>query len=105
MFGTLPRRVHLGPTDGGRRFWQSEGDNMTKVLRFLDSSGDREIRFDDSEEMAQVRAEAQRLFESAMASGAVAFGVNRSGGEPDRKVGDFSALENETVVVPRVVGG
>lgn len=78
---------------------------MTKVLRFLDSSGDREIRFDDSEEMAQVRAEAQRLFESAMASGAVAFGVNRSGGEPDRKVGDFSALENETVVVPRVVGG
>jgi hypothetical protein len=40
-----------------------------------------------------------------MASGAVAFGVNRSGGEPDRKVGDFSALENETVVVPRVVGG
>jgi hypothetical protein len=78
---------------------------MTKVLRFLDSSGDREIRFDDSEEMAQIRAEAQRLFESAMASGAVAFGVNRPGGEPDRKVGDFSALENETVVVPRVVGG
>jgi hypothetical protein len=55
--------------------------------------------------MAQIRAEAQRLFESAMASGAVAFGVNRAGGEPDRKVGDFSALENETVVVPRVVGG
>ena len=78
---------------------------MKKILRFLDSSGDREISFDDSEAMADVRAEAQRLFESSMASGAVAFGVNRGGGQPDKKVGDFSALENETVVVPRIVGG
>jgi hypothetical protein len=78
---------------------------MKKILRFLDSSGDRELRFDDSEEMAQVRAEAQRLFESSMAAGAAAFGVNRTGGAPDRKVTDFSTLENETVVVPRIVGG
>jgi hypothetical protein len=78
---------------------------MNKILRFLDSSGDLEIRFDDSEEMTQVRAEAQRLFESSLAAGAAAFGVNRAGGEPDRKITDFSALENETVVVPRIVGG
>ena len=78
---------------------------MKKILRFLDSSGDLEIRFDDSEEMAQVRAEAQRLFESSLAAGAAAFGVNRTGGEPDRKITDFSALEDETVVVPRIVGG
>lgn len=76
-----------------------------KVLRFLDSSGDREIRFDDSEAMAEARAEAQRLFESSLAAGAVAFSVNRAGGKADQKVGKFSALENETVVVPRIVGG
>ena len=76
-----------------------------KVLRFLDSSGDREIGFDESEQMAQARAEAQRLFEASLAAGAVAFGVNRAGGAPDRKVTDFSALEDETVVVPRIVGG
>ena len=76
-----------------------------KVLRFLDSSGDREISFDDSEAMAEVRAEAQRLFETSLAAGAVAFGVNRGGGQPDQKVGDFSKLEDETVVVPRIVGG
>jgi hypothetical protein len=76
-----------------------------KVLRFLDSSGDREISFDDSEAMAEARAEAQRLFENALAAGAVAFSVNRAGGKADQKVGQFSALENETVVVPRIVGG
>ncbi|MBI3530417.1 MAG: hypothetical protein HY067_20930 [Betaproteobacteria bacterium] len=76
-----------------------------KILRFLDSSGDREIGFDDSEEMAEARAEAQRLFESSLAAGAVAFGVNRAGGKTDQKVSDFSALEDETVVVPRIVGG
>ena len=78
---------------------------MKKVLRFLDSSGDREIRFDDSEAMEEARAEAQRLFESSIAAGAVAFSVNRTGGAPDRKVGDFSTIEDETVVVPRIVGG
>lgn len=76
-----------------------------KVLRLLDSSGDREIRFDDTDAMAEARAEAQRLFESALAAGAVAFSVNRAGGKSDRKVGQFSSIEDETVVVPRIVGG
>lgn len=76
-----------------------------KTLRFLDSSGDREISFDDSETTAQARAEAQRLFERSLATGAVAFSVNRRGGSADQKVGEFSALEDETVVVPRIVGG
>ena len=76
-----------------------------KTLRFLDSTGDRELNYDDSEAMARSRMEAQRLFERALANGAVAFSVNRSGGRPDEKVGDFSSLEDETVVVPRIVGG
>ncbi len=76
-----------------------------KTLRFLDSTGDREVRYDDTEEMAQARLQAQYLFERALANGAVAFSVNRGGGKSDEKVGDFSALEDETVVVPRIVGG
>ncbi len=78
---------------------------MKKIVRFLDSSGDREISFDDSEAMAEARAEAQRLFESSLAAGAAAFGVNRAGDAPDRKINDFSSIEDETVVVPRIVGG
>ena len=76
-----------------------------KTLRFLDSSGDLELGFDYSETLANAREEAQRLFERALANGAVAFSVNRAGGQPDVKVGDFSKLEDETVVVPRIVGG
>lgn len=76
-----------------------------KTLRFLDSSGDREIGFDESEDLAAARAEARRLFDAALSNGAVAFAVNRTGGRADRKVGDFSQLENETVVVPRIAGG
>jgi len=40
-----------------------------------------------------------------LSHGATAFKVNRGDGKPDEKVTDFSALENETIVVPRVVGG
>lgn len=76
-----------------------------KTLRFLDSTGDREFGFDDSEAMARTRQEARELFERALANGAVAFSVNRDGGKPDEKVGRFDALEDETVVVPRIVGG
>ena len=76
-----------------------------KILRFMDSSGDREIRFDDSEAMVEAKIEALRQFERSMAAGAVAFSVNRKGGGADQKVGEFSALEDETIVVPRIVGG
>ena len=55
--------------------------------------------------MSRARQEARELFERALANGAVAFSVNRGGGKPDEKVGSFDALEDETVVVPRIVGG
>jgi hypothetical protein len=76
-----------------------------KVLRFLDSSGDRTLYFDDSEALAEARAEAQRLFERSLAKGAIAFNVNRGGGKPDEKVTRFADVEDETVVVPRIVAG
>jgi hypothetical protein len=76
-----------------------------KTLRILDSSGDRVIEFDETEATALARREAQALFERMLSSGSTAFKVNRGEGRPDEKVTDFSALENETIVVPRVVGG
>ncbi|HZR02753.1 MAG TPA: hypothetical protein VFA81_06260 [Burkholderiales bacterium] len=75
------------------------------TLRILDSSGDRVIEFDESEASVNARREAKALFERMLASGAVAFKVNRGEGAVDEKVTDFNALENETVVIPRVVGG
>lgn len=76
-----------------------------KVLRILDSSGDRVILFDDNPAEAQARAEAQALFTRMLAGGGTAFKVNRGDGKPDERVSDFSAVEQETIVVPRVVGG
>jgi hypothetical protein len=76
-----------------------------KILRVLNSSGDRVFRFDDEQTSAQAREEAQALFVKMLSTGAVAFKVNRSDGRPDQKVSDFSQVENETIIVPRMVGG
>jgi hypothetical protein len=76
-----------------------------KTLRILDSSGDRVLKFDEGDAAVSARREARALFERMLASGSAAFKVNRGEGKPDEKVTDFSALENETIVVPRVVGG
>ncbi len=75
-----------------------------KTLRILDSSGDSVITF-DNRDAASVEKEAQALFERLLASGAVAFKVNRGEGKPDEKVTDFAELEDETVIVPRIIGG
>jgi len=76
-----------------------------KTLRVLDSSGDRVVEFDDTAAWAGHREQAKALFERLLAGGSTAFKINRGQGMPDEKVTDFAALENETVVVPRVVGG
>jgi hypothetical protein len=76
-----------------------------KTLRILDSSGDRVVEFDETQTSLEARREAEALFERMLASGSTAFKVNRGEGRPDEKVTDFSALENETIVVPRIVGG
>ena len=74
-----------------------------KLLRRLDASGDRVIHFDDTE--AQVQARAQALFTRMLASGSTAFKVNRGEGRPDERINEFSALEQETHIVPRIGGG
>lgn len=76
-----------------------------KILRVLDSSGDRVLNFDDTEATASAHAQARALFERMLGGGATAFKVNRGGGKPDEKATEFSTLENETIVVPRIVGG
>ena len=76
-----------------------------KMLRVLDSSGDRAISFDNSQESAGARVAAQDLFERLLANGSVAFKVHRTNGTPDEKVTEFSDLDNETIIVPRVMGG
>jgi len=76
-----------------------------KTLRILDSTGDSVVSFDETDATSEACAEAQALFERMLAQGAVAFKVNRGTGKPDEKVSDFSKLEDETVIVPRLVGG
>jgi hypothetical protein len=76
-----------------------------KTLRVLDSSGDRVILFDNKPSASNAAREAEALFTRLLNEGSTAFKVNRAEGKPDEKVTDFSALENETVLVPRVVGG
>jgi len=76
-----------------------------KTLRILDSSGDRQLIFDDTDVTSPARAEAQAMFARLLAGGATAFKVERGGGAPDEKVADFSALEEHTIIVPRIAGG
>ena len=76
-----------------------------KLLRVLDSGGDRILAFDDTQAATSAREQAKALFDRMLAGGSLAFKVNRAGGRPDEKATDFSALENETIVVPRIVGG
>lgn len=73
-----------------------------KVIKTMDASGDTRIEFTETDEKAT--AEARELFERLTSKGAAVFAVNRAGA-PDKRVRDFSELEAENVVVPRIVGG
>jgi len=74
-----------------------------KVIRVLDSSGDRVVNFDETD--AGSRAEAEAFFTRMLSEGAAAFKVNRADGKSDEKTTTFSTLENETILVPRIIGG
>jgi hypothetical protein len=63
------------------------------------------LTFDDANAMSSARVEARALFERMLADGYIAFKVNREDDQPDLRATDFSALENETILVPRIVGG
>ena len=99
----LPPAIHEWASAAVRGAGPEE--TAMKTLRVLDSSGDRIMEFDDTAALAESREQAKALFERLLAGGSTAFKVNRGDGKPDEKVTDFAVLENETIVVPRVVGG
>lgn len=74
-----------------------------KKLRLLDSSGDTVIEFDETE--ANATKEAEALFKRMTDKGATVFAVNRGEGQTDTRVKDFKELEQDNVIVPRIVGG
>jgi hypothetical protein len=74
-----------------------------KVIRKLDSSGDSAVTFDPAD--AKATAEAKALFDRLKDEGRVPFAVNRADGQPDKKLGSFKEVENETVFIPLITGG
>lgn len=82
---------------------------MKKILRRLDSTGDTAIEFDPdvkTKPASKATDEARALFERLTAKeGAIAFNVNRGDGKPDEKITKFGQIENETILVPKIVGG
>jgi len=74
-----------------------------KTLIVMDSSGDSRVEFDDTPATEAARNEARALFERVQGQGGAAFVLDREKG--DTKITDFSQVEGETVLVPRVVGG
>jgi hypothetical protein len=79
------------------------------VLRIMNSSGDRSVRWDrervqvgDPEALAAVR-EAERLFEEARSRGATGFRVIP--GQPAERIEHFDPEAEQIIVVPQVAGG
>lgn len=79
------------------------------VLRVMNSSGDRSVRWDrskvqvgDPEAIAAVK-EAERLFEEAKARGATGFRVTP--GHPAERIERFDPEAEQIIVVPQVAGG
>lgn len=73
------------------------------LIRFLDHSGDTRVEFSSAD--AKAKDEAKALFEKLMKGGAIPFAVNRANGQEDMKLTSFDQIENDTVMVPRIVGG
>lgn len=78
-----------------------------KTIRRLDSSGDTAVAFDEAD--VKAAKEAKTFFDRMMKEGRVPFATNRLDPEgkplPDKKIADFSEVENETVFIPRIQGG
>lgn len=74
-------------------------------IHFMSHTGDREIEFDETPELANTRARAHEAFDYALRYGARAFKVGRANGQPDVPVRSFDQLEERTIVVPPITGG
>ena len=66
---------------------------------------DTEIKFDETQARDKATIEAQALFDRLTNKGAAVFAVNRGEGQADKRVTDFKDLEQDNVVVPRIVSG
>lgn len=78
-----------------------------RVIRVLDNTGDSVVEF-DSEAKAEdkAKAAAKALFERLTKErGATAFDVSKGPNEPARVVKNFADVGEETILVPRIVGG
>lgn len=77
-----------------------------KTLRMMDSTGDTVLKFDGSQAMMDKAAiEARDLFDRVTKKGAAVFAINRGGGKTDKRVKDFSELEQDNVIIPAIIGG
>jgi hypothetical protein len=93
------------------------------LLRVLDQTGHRELRWDpsavacgDAEARAAV-AEAERIFAEARASGSTAFRLDSSQGASDQRhpgqsqgqiltrIEHFDPAAEQILLVPRIIGG
>ena len=76
-----------------------------KKLRVMDSTGDTEVVFDESQAESAATKEAKDLFDRLTKKSAAVFSINRGKGLADKRVKDFNDLEAENVVVPLITGG
>jgi 4-diphosphocytidyl-2C-methyl-D-erythritol kinase len=76
-----------------------------KLLRVMDSSGDAQVKFDEQDSETASTLKARALFERMTGKGAAVFAINRAEGQPDKRVRDFSELEQDNLIVPAIVGG
>ncbi len=74
-----------------------------KTIRFLNSTGDKEITFDEAS--VENLAEAKAALKKAFAAGATALDVSAGAETAAKRVTKFEELGEETVVVPKIVGG
>lgn len=74
-----------------------------KKMRILDSTGDSVIEWDDSQELADKKAEAQEAFDKAMKAAGFAFDVTHKSEGRSEIIRDFSKLGDETILVPRAI--
>ena len=70
-----------------------------KTIRVLDSTGDTVLQYDPTDTKAAREAEA--LFGRLMSEGSAAFRTGADGG----KITSLDQAGEETIVIPRVVGG
>lgn len=75
---------------------------MKKVLRVMDKSGDAVLEFDTADVEATAKAKAE--FDKLMARHATVV-TFKEPGKAGEQVRNFEDLQQESVVVPAIVGG